>query len=174
MQHLRVVRRFALALAIVMSGVAPAFAQSSPQSVREPAVLNVKGPAGCVDAGAIERQVHERSRRIEFVPAGGVVPVLNVRVERPTPRSVAVELSVSWPDERRSRRKLAADGCEEATSAVAFLIALTLDPAAFGRPGASAAVAERSGDQPAATPAAAEAAGRAARDSHASAARGGP
>jgi hypothetical protein len=147
MQHLRVVCRFGFALAIVLSGVGAAFAQPSPGSEPKPAVLNVKGPAACVDAAGIERQVRERSRSIEFVPAGAVVPVLNVRVERPAARSVEVELTVSWPDKRRSRRKLAADGCDEATSAIAFLIALTLDPAAFQQPAASAEVAETAADK---------------------------
>jgi hypothetical protein len=158
MQYLGVVCRCAVALqAISLLGVGSARAQTSTASEPAPAVLNVQGPSGCVDTSAIEAQVRERSHRIVFVPASSGVPVLNVGVSRPALRSVAVELTISWPDKRRSRRKLAADSCDEATSAVAFLIALTLDPAAFTQPSSSAggADAEGGGAQPPPPPSAA-------------------
>ncbi|HET6333513.1 MAG TPA: hypothetical protein VFG30_09890 [Polyangiales bacterium] len=146
MQHLGVVCRCVVALhAILVLGVGSARAQTSTASEPAPAVLNVQGPSGCVDTNAIEAQVRERSHRIVFVPASSDVPVLNVGVSRPAVRSVTIELTISWPDKRRSRRKLAADSCGEATSAVAFLIALTLDPAAFAQPSSSAGAADTSG-----------------------------
>jgi hypothetical protein len=146
MQQLGVVCRCAVALqAILLLGVGSARAQTSTASEPAPAVLNVHGPSGCIDTNAIEAQVRERSHRIVFVPASANVPVLNVGVSRPALRSVAVELTISWPDKRRSRRKLAADSCEEATSAVAFLIALTLDPAAFTQPSSSVGAADAAG-----------------------------
>lgn len=120
-----------------MFGVCPALAQTSPVSEPASAALRVRGPAGCVQADAIESQVRQRSQRIQFVPAAANLLGLNVDVQRPAGRPVAVKLTVSWPDKRRSRRTLAADSCDEATSAVAFLIALTLDPAALTQPGAA-------------------------------------
>jgi hypothetical protein len=113
-------------------------AQAAAQSA-EPAraALQVRAPAGCLEQSAIVSQVRARSQRIEFVAQASDVPLLVVDAQ-PKPRgAVAVELTVNWPDTRKSRRALAADGCDDATSAVAFLIALTLDPQAVSSAGAA-------------------------------------
>lgn len=140
MQHSRVSRRAAIVLhaGLWVLAVASLGAAQSPEPTR--AALTVRGSAGCLEQSAIESQVHDRSRRIAFVPETAGVPVLAVEAQRKVGRALAVELTVAWPDKRQSRRTLAADGCEDATSAVAFLIALTLDPQAAAQPAAGSAV----------------------------------
>lgn len=114
---------------------APAIAQTPEASEPAPASLRVSG-AACLERSAVEDQVHARSSRIDFVPASPSIPHLNVTLQRNPGRTLAVELAVAWPNGKRSRRRLAANSCDEATSAVAFLIALTLDPASVVPPGA--------------------------------------
>jgi hypothetical protein len=139
MQHERVDCRAVVALhaiGVIAWGIAsPAIGQAPVASEPAAAALHVQSPAGCLESSAIESQVRQRSQRVTFVPAEPSVPRLNVELQRKSPRSLTVELRVSWPDKRRSSRRIAANSCEEATSAVAFLIALTLDPAAFTQTG---------------------------------------
>jgi hypothetical protein len=116
---------------------ATAVAQTPAVSSKAPAALRVSGAAGCLEQSTVEDQVHERSSRIEFVPATPSIPRLTVTLQRHPGRAFAVELAVAWPNGKRSRRRLAANSCDEAASAVAFLIALTLDPASFAHPGAN-------------------------------------
>ena len=121
-------RRLASALLVLC-----ALAASSPRVLAqtEPvASLQVVGGGECLAAESIQAAVHERSSRIRFVPAAADVPQLSVRVSRAA--QVGVQLAIAWPqpDARRSERRLSAASCEEASAAVAFLIALTLDPAA--------------------------------------------
>jgi hypothetical protein len=142
MQQGRVDRRAVIVLHVMGWFVSAQAAAQSAEPAR--AALQVRGPAGCVEQPAIVSQVRARSQRIEFVAQAADVPLLAVRAQEKPRGVVAVELTVSWPDKRRSQRALAADGCEEATSAVAFLIALTLDPQAVAGAPANAGEAPSS------------------------------
>lgn len=127
-------RRIAIVLhaGLLIGGFVSSVTAQSPEPTR--AALRVRSAAQCLEQAAIERQVRARSQRIAFVAESPDVPLLAVDAQRKSGRSLAVELTVSWPDKRQSRRELAADGCDDATEAVAFLIALTLDPQAAAQP----------------------------------------
>lgn len=128
MQQGRVDRRIAIALhaGLLIGGLVSGAAAQPAEPTR--ASLRVRNAVDCLESSAIERQVRARSQRIAFVAETPDVPRLVVQAQHRTGRALAVELKVAWPDGRQSRRELAADGCEDATSAIAFLIALTLDP----------------------------------------------
>lgn len=128
----------------------PASAQPAAESAPVPAQLRLDGGAGCVDRADVEREIRVRSTRVQIVDTRAGIPELQVEVKR-TQRVVRVGMNVTWPDGRRSRRELSADTCDEAETAVAFLIALTLDPTAREPAAGEGAAANSDGAEPPAT-----------------------
>lgn len=106
----------------------PAAAQPVVERDPVPAALHVNGDGSCLDRSDIEREIRVRSTRVRIVDEHAGIPELRVDVKRTPSRALRIGMDVLWPDGRRSQRELAADSCEEAETAVAFLIALTLDP----------------------------------------------
>jgi len=110
------------------SGTTVAAEASPPATVR--AHLEIVAAADCATFAAIAARVGERSTRIRFVDALTEVPALRGRIGPSKGAGVFAELTVVQPTGRQSRRHLTARTCEEATDALALLIAMTLDPAA--------------------------------------------
>jgi hypothetical protein len=125
----------------------PVAAQEPAANAPASATLRVRGPTDCLSSAMLERQVQRRSRRLVFVASAPDVPHVEVEVRRTSGHSLSVQLWISWPDGRRSERGLAANSCEEAGSAAAFLIALTFDPAAALRTPADNPAAPGSGSR---------------------------
>jgi hypothetical protein len=130
--------RFALSLLLVSSVLGPATPLvAQPASTSARAYLSVDGTDRCATVQAVQEQVQARSRRIAFVLDAADVPKLQISVRREPGGAHAVALAVTWPDGRRSQRRFVAHSCQEAEATAAFLIALTLDPTAFGEPSAA-------------------------------------
>jgi hypothetical protein len=90
--------------------------------------LQLSAPSSCTTASALSARVRLRSRHIQFVDDRAGVPVLVVTIRAPAKQPVAAELTLVWPDGRRSERRLVDTSCSQAVDALALLIALALDP----------------------------------------------
>jgi hypothetical protein len=90
--------------------------------------LQLSAPSSCTTAGALIQRVRLRSRHIQFVDDRAGVPVLGVTIRSAAKQPVAAELTLVWPDGRRSERRLVDASCAQAVDALALLIALALDP----------------------------------------------
>lgn len=118
------------AFAMLMQAAAGA-AQSMQAADPVRASMTVDAEEACATAAALAEQVHERSRRIEFVDDAGDVPSLRIAISAAGARDRVAVLSVQWPDGQRSERRLTARSCDAAVDALGLLIAMTLDPAAL-------------------------------------------
>jgi len=76
------------------------------------------------------------------------VPRLHIVLDAPDATEIRARLDVTWPDQQRSTRTLAAVSCEEANAALAFLITLALDPSAAPASATAPRPSEPSGPQP--------------------------
>jgi hypothetical protein len=90
--------------------------------------LQLSAPSSCTTASALMARVRLRSRHIQFVDDRSGVPVLGVTIRVAAKQPVAAELTLVWPDGRRSERRLVDASCSQAVDALALLIALALDP----------------------------------------------
>ena len=117
----------ALVLGSSVVRAAPSGGQA-PQSAAKDAVrvaLTVEADARCATTAAL---VRARSPRIEPVADSPGVPRIVVAIGGATAGDRVAELSVAWPDGRRSERRLTAASCAAALEALSLLIAMTLDP----------------------------------------------
>ena len=83
-------------------------------------------PVGCTEQQHLIEQVTARANGAAFVESGGRFSFV-VRLERNSDKIVA-ELQIGNPDNSRSTRVVDGASCEEVTSALALIMALTLDP----------------------------------------------
>jgi hypothetical protein len=90
--------------------------------------LQLSAPSSCTTASALMARVRLRSRHIQFVDDRSGVPVLGVTIRVAAKQPVAAELTLVWPDGRRSERRVVDASCSQAVDALALLIALALDP----------------------------------------------
>jgi hypothetical protein len=90
--------------------------------------LSLSAPSSCTTASALLARVRLRSKRIEFVDEASGVPLLGVLIHARAKQQVEAQLTVLWPDGRRSERQLVDASCSQAVDALALLIALALDP----------------------------------------------
>jgi hypothetical protein len=89
--------------------------------------LEVQALPDCATREALVARVAARSSRIHWAadPAG---PNLRAAIARAPHNGAVAELVIVQPDGTISSRRLSAPSCEEATDAIALVIALTLDP----------------------------------------------
>jgi hypothetical protein len=108
--------------------------------------LEVQALPGCTTREELAARVAARSRRIHFDDAEATGPTVRAVIAH-APHGAVGELVIVQPDGKSSSRRLSAPSCEEATDAIALIIALTLDPMSVsasaspppapGRPGAA-------------------------------------
>lgn len=118
-----------LGVVMLLGRVAHAAAQSPPEPVR--VHVSVEADPQCATPATIAAQVRKRSQRIELVGDTSDVPHLRVAIGAGEGRDRVAELVLSWPDGRRAERRLSAASCAAAVDALALVVAMTLDPAAF-------------------------------------------
>jgi hypothetical protein len=121
--RLRSVRAISLAIGLLLSAAAPAWAQSPA------AHLEVDAQPSCSTRDELVARVAARSTRIRFVDDAAGVPTLTARIEAGF-RGVVAQLDVVEPDGRKFSRRLEAPSCAAATDALALVVAITLDPSA--------------------------------------------
>jgi hypothetical protein len=117
-------------------------AGTPPPAARVRVRLDVHAAASCTSRGDLMSRITARSPRIDVVDeapfSAGVV------VTSPRPGSVVAELVLGTVGTEPSPRRVAARSCAEAADAVAFIIAVTLDPSLQRRSG-TGATEERAG-----------------------------
>jgi hypothetical protein len=135
-------------IAVLPSLAQVAFADVPPSAAPSPsrAQLSVVADPSCATRARVVEQVHARSPRIVFVEHEGDIPSLEVTIGGPPEADRVATLVVTWPDGRRSERRLTAASCTAALQALALLVAMTLDPGSVDSQAApSAAPAGRDG-----------------------------
>ncbi len=104
--------------------------------------LTLEAEPHCATQATLREQVRARSQRIAFVDDAVGAPRMRVAIGGAAAGDRVAQLSVEWPDGKRSERQLTAASCASAVEALALLVAMTLDPAAFESEPAGAAGTE--------------------------------
>ena len=136
MGHLARGSRAALVLAFVFVFVPlhSGFAETTPAVAA--ARLEVQASADCVSRADLVARVRARSPRVSFVEGESAI---DIRAQfSPSPSGGVVgDVTLASPGAKPAQRRVLGRSCPDAADAVALIIAVTLDPSAIERAGAS-------------------------------------
>jgi hypothetical protein len=139
----------ALLLLAASSGLA-----AEPETPVAAARLEVRSSPNCASKADLVERVLARSPRVRFVESEGALTI-RARFETAPAGKVTGELVMAGAGAKSTTRRVVARSCDEASDAVALIIAVTLDPSSEVQAGAGTGretPSESPGDAPAETP----------------------
>lgn len=104
-----------------------AFADAPPPSGPKRASLELSAPSDCARAAELRARVARRSPNVEVIP-GPAPNSIRARLWREGAGRIRAEMIVERADDPPYEREIVARTCDEALEAVAFMIAVALDP----------------------------------------------